>query len=75
MFRLIIGNAVLLLLTLGLAAPWTRVRSVRYLASVLTLRGDLDLAAVIQQIQAAGATGEGLADMVDTGLFDVDLGV
>lgn len=75
MFRLIMGNAVLLVLTLGLAAPWAKVRRMRYLASMLTLEGTLDLTAVLQQIQAAGATGEGLADMVDTGFFDVDLGV
>lgn len=75
MFRLMVGNAVLLVCTLGLAAPWTNVRRMRYLASMLTLEGHVDLAFVAQQIQAANATGEGLADMVDTGFFDVDLGV
>ena len=75
MFRLMVGNAALLVCTLGLAAPWTNVRRLRYLASMLTLEGHLDLALVTQQIQAANATGEGLADMVDTGFFDVDLGV
>ena len=75
MFRLMVGNAALLVCTVGLAAPWTNVRRMRYLASMLTLEGHLDLALVTQQIQAANATGEGLADMVDTGFFDVDLGV
>jgi uncharacterized membrane protein YjgN (DUF898 family) len=74
LFRLMLGNVGLFIVTLGLAWPWIRVRNLRYLASVLSLEGNLDLTAVIQQIQAAGAAGEGLADMIDLGLLDVDLG-
>jgi len=74
LFRLMLGNAGLFIVTLGLAWPWINVRSLRYLASVLSLEGNLDLSAITQQIQAAGAAGEGLADMIDLGLLDVDLG-
>jgi hypothetical protein len=35
----------------------------------------LDLAAIQQEAQAAAATGEGLADVLDTGFLDIDLGL
>ena len=66
-FFLKCGNFFLLVLTLGFGRPWAAVRSVRFLCRHLTLEGDLNLAAIEQEAQAASATGEGLA-----GLFDVD---
>jgi uncharacterized membrane protein YjgN (DUF898 family) len=63
-------NAVLLLLTIGLAWPWVRVRNIRFAFRYLSLEGPLDLERIQQQAQVASATGEGLAGFLDTG-FDL----
>ena len=65
-----ISNVVAIVLTLGLAWPWTVVRGIRFTCRYLRLEGPLDLADVRQDAQAASATGEGLA-----GLLDADFGV
>ena len=65
-----ISNFVALVLTLGLAWPWTMVRSMRFTNRNLSLVGALDLTAIRQDAQAASATGEALA-----GLLDADFGV
>lgn len=67
---LTISNVAAIVLTLGLAWPWTVVRGIRFAFRYLTLQGPLDLADVRQDAQAASATGEGLA-----GLLDADFGV
>ncbi|RPH83652.1 MAG: DUF898 domain-containing protein [Candidatus Rokuibacteriota bacterium] len=67
---LTISNVVAIVLTLGLAWPWTVVRGVRFTLRYLTLEEPLDLAEIRQDAQAASATGEGLA-----GLLDADFGV
>jgi uncharacterized membrane protein YjgN (DUF898 family) len=67
---LYVVNALLLLLTLGLAWPWVRVRNIRFAFRYLSLEGPLDLERVQQQAQIASATGEGLAGFLDTG-FDL----
>ncbi len=67
---LTISNVLAIVLTLGLAWPWTVVRGVRFTFRYLTLQGPLDLADIRQDAQAASATGEGLA-----GLLDADFGV
>ncbi|MEK7837009.1 MAG: DUF898 family protein [candidate division NC10 bacterium] len=67
LLRLMAGNLFLLVLTLGLAWPWARVRSVRFAFRYLTLEGPLDLDAIQQDAQAASATGEGLAGLLDVG--------
>jgi uncharacterized membrane protein YjgN (DUF898 family) len=64
-----ISNVVAIVLTLGLAWPWTVVRSLRFTFRYLAL-GPLDVAGIRQDAQAATATGEGLA-----GLLDADFGV
>lgn len=64
-----LGNALLLVVTLGFGWPWVVVRNARFAFSYLTLEGPLDLAAVQQEAQAASATGEGLAGILDAG-FD-----
>ncbi|MFB3819783.1 MAG: YjgN family protein [Candidatus Methylomirabilales bacterium] len=63
-------NLLLLAVTLGLGRPWVLVRTLRFTLSYLTLEGPLDFAAVEQEAQAASATGEALAGMLDAG-FDV----
>jgi uncharacterized membrane protein YjgN (DUF898 family) len=67
---LTLSNVVAIVLTLGLAWPWTVVRGVRFSLRYLTLEGPLDVADIHQDAQAASATGEGLA-----GLLDADFGV
>ena len=65
-----ISNFVALVLTLGMAWPWTTARWFRFLNANLSLVGDLDLASIRQDAQAASATGEALS-----GLLDADFGV
>jgi uncharacterized membrane protein YjgN (DUF898 family) len=67
---LTLSNVAVLLLTLGLAWPWTVVRGLRFTFRYTTLQGPLDVADIRQDARAASATGEGLA-----GLLDADFGV
>ncbi len=67
---LYVVNGLLLLLTLGLAWPWVRVRSIRFAFRYLALEGPVDFERIQQQAQLASATGEGLAGFLDTG-FDL----
>ncbi len=67
LFLLMAGNALLLVLTLGLAWPWAKVRSARFAFRYLMLEGPLDLEDIQQDAQAASATGEGLAGLLDSG--------
>lgn len=67
---LYVVNGLLLLLTLGLAWPWVRVRSIRFAFRYLALEGPVDFERIQQQAQFASATGEGLAGFLDTG-FDL----
>jgi uncharacterized membrane protein YjgN (DUF898 family) len=66
---LTLSNVLAIVLTLGLAWPWTVVRGVRFTLRYLSVEG-LDVADIRQDAQAASATGEGLA-----GLLDADFGV
>lgn len=63
-------NGILLLVTLGLAYPWNVARSLGVTYSWLSVRGPLELDAVVQRAQRVSATGEGLAGFFDTG-FDL----
>ena len=67
LFLIYAGNLLLLLLTLGLAWPWAKTRSVRYTFRCLSLDGPLDLETIQQDARAASSTGEGLAGMLDSG--------
>jgi uncharacterized membrane protein YjgN (DUF898 family) len=67
---LTLSNLVVVICTLGLAWSWTVVRGLRFTLRTTTLQGPLDLGDVRQDAQAATATGEGLA-----GLLDADFGV
>jgi uncharacterized membrane protein YjgN (DUF898 family) len=70
LLRLRLVNLLLLVLSLGLAWPWTTVRTARFTCRYLTLEGALDLTAIQQEAQEATATGEGLAGFLDVG-FDL----
>ncbi len=69
-----LGNLGLLLITLGMGFPWVELRTFRYFFDHLQLEGSLDLTAIQQEAQAASATGEGMAEFLDTGFLDMDLG-
>lgn len=66
-----ITNGLAILLTAGLALPWTQIRMARYKANhlVLNANGDLDSFVADQQKQAS-ALGEELGDV-----FDVEVGI
>ena len=66
--RLILGNAAIVILSVGLLAPLAVQRSMRFWCRHLTLVGTVDLA-TISQSERGPSVGEGLA-----GFFDLDLG-
>jgi uncharacterized membrane protein YjgN (DUF898 family) len=68
---LTLSNLVLVVGTIGLALPWAWVRTARFTMGCLTVEGDLDLDAIVQEAQHASPTGEGLASFFDA---DFDLG-
>ena len=70
---LAVTSILMVVFTLGIALPWVQVRRVRYLLSHLTLHGPIAFAAIRQQAVEAGATGEGLADLV--GMDDLGAGL
>jgi uncharacterized membrane protein YjgN (DUF898 family) len=72
---LAITNWLLVVFTLGFGAPWALVRYHRYVCDNLALEGEIDLAAIEQQAQAASGTGEGLAAALDVDAVDMDLGL
>jgi uncharacterized membrane protein YjgN (DUF898 family) len=69
--KLYLVNALLLVVTLGLAVPWVKVRNASYACAHLTLSGPLDLAAIRQQAMDARATGEALSGILGG---DLELG-
>lgn len=68
-FRLLVGNLLIVIFTLGLGTSWATVRTLRFVFSNILIEGDLDLDAVSQTEKAyTDATGEDVADMMDIGL-------
>lgn len=59
--------ALLIVVTLGIGTPWAIVRYQKYLMDNLAVIGALDLSAILQNAQAAGAAAEGFADVLDMG--------
>ena len=66
--RLILGNSLLVILSLGMLTPLAVQRTMRFWCRHLTLVGTVDLATIGQTERGPGI-GEGLA-----GFFDLDLG-
>jgi uncharacterized membrane protein YjgN (DUF898 family) len=64
LMNLTIGNFLVLLITLGLAWPWVVVRNTRFAFSYLTVEGPLDLDGIVQEPQAATATGDALSSLL-----------
>jgi len=68
---LTLTNILLLIVTVGITAPWVLVRTMRYHVDNLTLVGTVDWASIQQHSVAAGASlAEGVVDS-----FDVDVGI
>jgi uncharacterized membrane protein YjgN (DUF898 family) len=64
LMNLTISNFLVLLITLGLAWPWVVVRNTRFAFSYLTVEGPLDLDGIVQEPQAATATGDALSSLL-----------
>jgi uncharacterized membrane protein YjgN (DUF898 family) len=64
-----IGNLLLVIFTLGVAAPFAQQRFLRYLCDRFSVEGTVDLASVMQSREKLGRTGEGLADAFEIGGF------
>ena len=64
-------NGLILIFTLGFGAPWVKVRTLCYYLDHLTLTGQLDLSAIVQEAQESSAFGEEVGDFLD---MDFDLG-
>jgi uncharacterized membrane protein YjgN (DUF898 family) len=65
LFGLTVGNILLMIVTLGIAYPWTVLRNIRFFADHLSVSGDLNWEAIRQEARPATAFGEGLADALD----------
>ena len=66
-FRLALGNFLLWLFTLGIAAPFIQQRLVRYLCERMSVDGTVDIDRILQSKAPLDATGEGLAAAFDVG--------
>lgn len=65
MIKLQLGNLLALILTAGLAYPWTRIRMARYRASCLTLQGPGDFDALVaEQADRENAIGAEIGEAV-----------
>lgn len=64
MFRLRLGNLLLMIFTLGLAAPVVIQRKMRFMEKHVVIGGDLDNAELMQAAREKGAVGEGLDDLL-----------
>ena len=68
LFTLYLGNLAFLLVTLGWAWPWVTVRNARFFIGTLSLQGTTDIDRVLQDTTESSVTGEGLSNLLDTGL-------
>jgi len=74
-FKLIIGNWLIILLSIGLGYPFAKVRSMQFIAENLELYGDIDLNSVVQaEKDYSNAIGEAETDMDNSAdFFDLDI--
>jgi len=74
-FKLKAGNLLILIFTLGLGSPITKIRNMRFFADNLELYGNIDLDTVIQtEEQYLNALGDAATDMDDSAdFFDMDI--
>ncbi len=69
MFGYLIVNLVIMVVTLGLAFPWVMHRVMRFIAANVVVEGAIDPETVRQSQMSAPRTGEGLLEMLDTGVI------
>jgi uncharacterized membrane protein YjgN (DUF898 family) len=70
LLKLHLTNMLLVTFTLGIGTPWAIARMHNFGADNLMLRGAPEWATIVQSMQAANATGEGIAEGLD-----VDVGI
>lgn len=68
LLKLMLGNGLLLLLTLGIAYPWTEIRTLRFFLSNVRYAGDPQLRDLLQDTLPERVRGEGLLDALDVDL-------
>ena len=69
LLKLMIGNIIIIVFSLGIAYPWAQVRSMKYFCNNIFVGKGLDPDAVNQtEKQFKDATGEDLGDMLDMDL-------
>lgn len=73
--RLDLGNALLLIFTLGLAWPVAAVRSWRTTIGAVCLVSAVDLGGIVQEARSASADGDALDSVFDADLAGLDLGL
>lgn len=66
MFKLLVGNFFIVVFTLGLGLPYAMVRTMKYYAASIKVKGYVDFDKLEQgEIQDTNATGEGFLDGLD----------
>jgi uncharacterized membrane protein YjgN (DUF898 family) len=65
--KLILGNALILIFTLGFGIPIVTHRNVRYFTGNLLAAGTIDLATLGQNQQPVSRFGEGMFQALDAG--------
>lgn len=69
-FRLIFGNMLIIIFSLGLGTPWATVRTLNFIFANIIIEGILDADAILQtEMDYKDATGEDISDMMDIGLI------
>jgi len=67
LFRIYITNILLMIVTLGLAYPWAKIRSYRYLTETIAINAPNGFAGYVSQTNNEGAIGEELGEAFDIG--------
>lgn len=64
--RLMFGNLLISLFSLGIAKPWAAARTLAFAAASLRVVGTPDFAAILQNTERKPGVGEGLAALMDS---------
>lgn len=65
-FKLIVGNILILIFTLGLGFAWVEVRYMRFICNMIKVSGDIDPDRISQtEEDYTDATADGMADFLD----------
>ncbi len=67
-FMLNLVNMLILIFTLGLGFAWVIVRNMKFLTDHLSLKGNIDVNKVLQEMKKSGALGEEALDAFDVPL-------